>query len=249
MQEALDVTRRVEHSHFWFRGFRRFILPLLDDAANGRSDLRLLDCGCGTGYNLRFLQHYGRAFGFDLTPAALAHARSLGARAVRANIGAIPFRSECFDIVTSFDVMQYAQDDQATMIELARLLKRGGTLIVTAAAMPILRGGHAAFWPEVRRYDRARLKEIAIGAGLRVERVSYLFWTLFPMVLAARVASRWRTTATAGADDWEMQVPAAPLNAALTWLLRVEALLSRRITMPFGSSVLLVATKLDRAVS
>jgi len=243
MQEALDVTRRVEDSHFWFRGFRRFILPLLDDAADGRRDLRLLDCGCGTGHNLRLLQHYGRAYGFDLTPAALAYARDLGARAVHADIGAIPFQSESFDVVTSFDVLQYAQDDQATMTELARLLKRGGRLIVTAAAMPILRGGHAAFWPEVRRYDRARMKRIATGAGLHVERVAYLFSTLFPMLLAARVASRWRATAARDDNDWEMQVPPAPVNAGLTALLRLEAGLGRHMALPFGSSVLLVATK------
>jgi SAM-dependent methyltransferase len=243
MQEALEVTRRVEDSHFWFRGFRRFILPLLDAAASGRPDLRLLDCGCGTGYNLRLLERYGRAYGFDLTPSALAYARSLGARAVRAEIGAIPFRSASFDIVTSFDVMQYAHDDQAAMIELARLLKGGGTLIITAAAMPILRGGHAAFWPEVRRYDRARMMRIATGAGLQVERVRYLFWSLFPMLLAARIASRWRTAAALDGNDWEMQVPVAPVNQALTWLLRMEAWLSRSMSMPFGSSVLLVATK------
>src|SRR5690349_10016400 len=136
MQEALEVTRRVEDSHFWFRGFRRFILPLLDAAAGNRHDLRLLDCGCGTGYNVRLLQRYGRAFGFDLTPAALAYARDLGARAVRADISSIPFQSDSFDIVTSFDVLQYAADDHATMKELARLLRPGGTLIVTAAAMP-----------------------------------------------------------------------------------------------------------------
>jgi hypothetical protein len=44
-------------------------------------------------------------------------------------------------------------------------------------------------------------------------------------------------------DDWEMRIPPAPLNSTLSWILTAEAALSRRIPMPAGSSVLLVATK------
>jgi hypothetical protein len=40
-----------------------------------------------------------------------------------------------------------------------------------------------------------------------------------------------------------MRVPAAPINSALTGMLAVEAALSRRIPMPVGSSVLVVAAK------
>jgi SAM-dependent methyltransferase len=243
MDEALEATKRAERSHFWFRGFRRFILPILEDTSRGRPGLRLLDCGCGTGHNLRLLQRYGRAFGFDLTPSGLAFASETAAPLVRADISSIPFRSQTFDIVTSFDVLQYAADDRATMIELARLMRPGGTLVLTAAAMPILRGGHAAFWPEVRRYDRARMRHVAEGAALHVERVSYLFGTLFPMVLAARMAARLRAPRPNGGDDWEMRVPAAPINGTLSALLAAEAIAGRYVSPPFGSSVLLVAVK------
>jgi len=40
-----------------------------------------------------------------------------------------------------------------------------------------------------------------------------------------------------------MRIPAAPINAALTWVLSGEAAISRRIPMPVGSSVLVVARK------
>jgi SAM-dependent methyltransferase len=243
MDEALEATRQAERSHFWFRGFRRFIRPILDDAGRGRPGLRLLDCGCGTGHNLHLLQRYGRAFGFDLTPSGLDYARDAGAPLVRADISRIPFRPGTFDIVTSFDVLQYAADDQATMIELAGLLRPGGTLVLTAAAMPILRGGHAAFWPELRRYNRSRIRRLAQGAGLEVRRVSYLFGALFPFVLAARIASRFRPRRAAGADDWEMRVPSAPINGTLAAALAIEAIAARYASAPFGSSVMLVARK------
>jgi len=250
MDDLLDLTSRVEATHFWFRGFRRFVAPAIAKIAAGRRDLSLLDCGCGTGHNLAtLLQPYGSAFGFDLTPAGLAHARSAGLRLARADMAAIPFQSGRFDVVTSFDVLQYVRDDGGVMNEIARVIKPGGGLVVTAAALDLLRGGHAGTWPEVRRYTTSRMRSIVEGAGLTIRHLTYLFATLFPAMLAVRLAGRAGEAGRAGkegisgGDDWEMRVPAAPINSALTGMLAVEAALSRRIPMPVGSSVLVVAVK------
>jgi len=244
MDDLLDLTSRVEATHFWFRGFRRFVAPAIAEIAGARRNLRLLDCGCGTGHNLAtLLRPYGAAFGFDLTAAGLAHARAADLRLARADMAAIPFQSSCFDLVTSFDVLQYVGNDADVMKEMARVIKPGGGLIVTAAALDLLRGGHAGTWPEVRRYTTARMRSIVEGAGLRIHHATYLFATLFPAMLAVRLAGRAGKSGEAARDDWEMRVPAAPLNATLTGMLAVEAALSRRVPMPLGSSVLVVAAK------
>jgi SAM-dependent methyltransferase len=250
MDDLLDLTSRVEATHFWFRGFRRFVAPAIADLAGGRRDLYLLDCGCGTGHNLAtLLRPYGHTFGFDLTQAGLAYARAAGLRLARADMGAIPFQSGRFDVVTSFDVMQYARDDAHVLREMARVLKPGGGLVVTAAALDVLRGGHAGTWPEVRRYTTGRMRSIVEGAGLQVRHLTYLFASLFPAMLAVRAMGRAggtneaTGTGKASGDDWEMHVPPAPINAAVTGMLAVEAALSRRIPMPVGSSVLVVAVK------
>ena len=253
MDDLLDLTSRVETTHFWFRGFRKFVAPAIAEMAGGRRDLHLLDCGCGTGHNLAtLLRPYGSAFGFDLTPGGLAHARAAGLRLARADMAAIPFQSSRFDLATSFDVLQYVLDDAAVMKEIARVIKPGGGLVVTAAALDLLRGGHAGTWPEVRRYTTARMRSIVEGAGLEIRHLTYLFATLFPAMLAVRLAGRAGRAGEADragrvgevpGDDWEMRVPAAPINATLTGMLAVEAALSRRIPMPVGSSVLVVAVK------
>jgi ubiquinone/menaquinone biosynthesis C-methylase UbiE len=207
----------------------------------------LLDCGCGTGYNLvTLLQPYGRAFGFDLTPAGLLRARAAGLRLARADMSAIPFQSQRFDVVTSFDVMQYVADDAGVLKEMARILKPGGGIVVTAAALDVLRGGHAGTWPEVRRYTTRRMRSIVEGAGLQVRHLTYLFASLFPAMLAVRAVGRAGDAGQKGeasGDDWEMRVPPTPINAAVTGMLALEAALSRRVPMPVGSSVLVVAVK------
>jgi SAM-dependent methyltransferase len=244
MDDLLDLTSRVEATHFWFRGFRRFVAPALAEIAGDRRDLYLLDCGCGTGHNLAtLLRPYGHAFGFDLTPGGLAHGRAAGLPLARADMAAIPFPSGRFDLVTSFDVMQYVRDDAGVLQEMARVIKPGGGLVVTAAALDVLRGGHAGTWPEVRRYTTGRLRSIVEGAGLTVRHLTYLFASLFPAMLAVRAVGRTGEASEASRDDWEMRVPSAPINAALTGLLAMEAALSRRVPMPVGSSVLVVAVK------
>src|SRR6266850_5648774 len=191
MDNLLDLTSRVEATHFWFRGFRRFVAPAIAEVAGPRRDLHLLDCGCGTGHNLAtLLRPYGRAFGFDLTPGGLAHARAAGFPLARADMAAIPFQSSRFDLVTSFDVMQDVRDDDAVVTEMARVLKPGGGLVVTASALDVLRGGHAGTRPEVRRYTAASMRSIVERAGMTVRRMTYLFAVVFPAMLAVRRAGR-----------------------------------------------------------
>ena len=43
MEHLLRATALAEARHFWFRGFRRFVTPLLDTAAAGRAELQLLE--------------------------------------------------------------------------------------------------------------------------------------------------------------------------------------------------------------
>ncbi len=43
--------------------------------------------------------------------------------------------------------------------------------------------------------------------------------------------------------DTDISVPSAPVNAALSGMLSIEAALAQRIRMPLGSSLLVVARK------
>jgi ubiquinone/menaquinone biosynthesis C-methylase UbiE len=238
--ELLEDTRRAEATHFWFEGFRRFVAPMLRQVADGRRDLRLLDCGCGTGANLAMLREHGRAYGFDLLAGSTTDARG---RLARADVTRIPFRTGTFDVATAFDVLQCVDRDELAVAEMARVTRPGGAIVLTLAALDMLRGDHAEAWHELRRYTPARAERLVRAANLEVRHVSFMFGSVFPLMLGVRLAQRLSRPFRTEPVRMDMAIPPAPVNAALRAAVRAEAALARYVSLPVGSSLLVVASK------
>ena len=224
--------------------------PALARAVAGVPGPRILDCGCGTGSNLEMLRAYGRAVGFDLTATGVRFARAHGQTVARASIAAIPFRTGTLDLVTSFDVFQCLPEEieRAAIAEMARVLKPGGWVLLHVAALEILHGKHSVLSEEVRRYTPGRLRAIVERGGFQIDRLTFDHMSLLPLMLPVRM---WhRATAAGGhveAGEAEIAVPMAPVNAALTALVSLEALALRAVNMPIGSSLMCLARKTTRA--
>jgi SAM-dependent methyltransferase len=243
MDRLLEATARAERDHFWFRGFRKFVEPLVANAAGGRHP-RILDCGCGTGHNLRMLGRHGAVYGIDLTWAGLQYARAQGERSIAwATVAALPFESARFGLVTSFDVLYSLPDEieRAAIAEMYRVLEPGGTAIVNVAALETLKGNHSVLSAEIRRYNKPDLTRRLEAAGFRIVRASYTNFSILPLVAAVRFRQRFGGTHVE--TEEEITIPPRPLNAALSAMLAVEATALRVVNMPIGSSLLAVAVK------
>jgi hypothetical protein len=110
---------------------------------------------------------------------------------------------------------------------------------VQVPAFEWLYGEHdAAVWTK-RRYRRAEIAELLVGAGLTARRSAYRNALLFPAAAIARIAKRGRRSRDGARSDVR-PVP-APVNRVLSGVLALERQL--RIAFPFGLSVFCVGEK------
>ena len=110
---------------------------------------------------------------------------SRGERGVaRASVADLPFASDQFDLVTSFDVL-YALDDtveRKALDEMYRVLRPGGQVLINVAALKMLTGNHSVLGGEVRRYSRQELRDHLERTGFAVRRITYTNFLLLPLV-------------------------------------------------------------------
>lgn len=246
LSALLAATAEAEQSHFWFQGFRRFVRPFLEAAAEGRRDLVIADCGAGTGYNLLLLEEFGRAAGIELTPSGVTVARARGdRRMIRGDVTSLPIATASVDLATSFDVLYCLPDaaERAALDEMRRIVKPGGRVVINVAAMPGLAGEHSELTQEVRRYTKRTLAAALTRAGFSPTRITYTNAATVPIVAAVRALQRRGLMRARGGSARDMQTPPAAVNRVLSGALAAEAALLRRLDMPIGSSLLALARR------
>jgi SAM-dependent methyltransferase len=233
----------LEDWYWWYVARRTAAARFLRDHAPPERPLRILDAGCGTGGMLDLYRGWSDAVcvGTDLSAKALEYCRSRGHCSLTvSDITAMPFRAGSFDAVSALDVIEHVRDDERAIGEMARVLRPGGILVASVPAYSFLWGPHDEALHHCRRYEATGFRELIHRSGLRVEKQTYLLTALFPLAAAGRLAARHRPTCEGGA-----QVPRVPslVNQGLIGLMNLELAVARRVSLPFGLTVLAVARK------
>ena len=239
-----DEYRRMadlEGVSWWYVGMRRIaralLTPLLSAEGGPR---RILDAGCGTGWNLQDLSSMGETHGLDISPLAVITTRRRGGRVVQGDLLGLPYGAGSFDLVTSFDVLYHAwvKDDGQAIRELGRVLKPGGLILVKVPALKILWGAHDEAVHSRHRYTRDELEALLETNGLTLVRSTYANSLLFPVLLSRRFLDRLLKR---HGSDVAMLPPL--LERTFGALLSLEAALLSVVNLPIGASVFAIARK------
>lgn len=233
----------LEDTYWWFKGKDRVLLQLLKIAEAGKDGKqKILDVGCGTGRVLEDLGVYGDTYGVDFSTTAIAFCRKRGLQRLACGTGeALPFQEGVFDLITALDVFCHREtrDNKAAIRELARTLKSGGALILSEPAFMFLYGPHDESQHTKQRYNASEIRGLMDSCGLRVEKISYFNFILFPLVIAHRLFRKW----SGGSSESDLEEINPVLNGLFSSLLSFEAMLIRFMNLPVGSSVICLARK------
>ncbi|MFS8086268.1 MAG: methyltransferase domain-containing protein, partial [Acidobacteriota bacterium] len=203
---------------------------------------RILDVGCGTGANLQMLSEFGEAEGVDVSVEALEFCRARGLAKVKQGAAeSLPYEDEAFDMVTALDVVEHLDDDIAGLKEMRRVLRPGGRAVLFVPAFMFLWGVQDDISHHRRRYTLPELKRKLREAGLTAERATYANLTFFAPILIGRLLMRltgWRPAS-------ENNITIGALNGLLGRLFSAESWWFRRMSFPFGVSIVCVAKRTD----
>jgi SAM-dependent methyltransferase len=250
----VEVMARVEAHHWWYRGLRDAVAKSLERSVPGLpSRPRVLDAGCGTGENLRFLRELlnpSYLGGFDNSEEALAFARQKaeGADVYRSDICDPVIHVDELDLVVSLDVVYIPGAERALegLRRLAARLRRNGLLILNLPAYDWLYSEHDVAIQTSQRFTEKRVTALLANLGLSVELSSYRLCFLFPMVALARLPGIWgaRRRPDRSARSDLHAAPGALANRILFAILKAENdLIARGVRLPWGSSVFAIGRK------
>lgn len=104
----------------------------------------------------------------DISEPALAQLAGRGGLVQTAQINALPYSDNSFDLVCALDIVEHVEDDRGALDELCRVAKPGATLLLSTPMHP---GYWTAFDDMVghyRRYQPEQLKQLLAERQLEV---------------------------------------------------------------------------------
>jgi SAM-dependent methyltransferase len=233
----------TDQSHWWFRSKAALVATALRRTARrpaGRG--WLVDIGAGSGGVTAMLGWPpDRTVMVEGNEDLAGQARQRhGLTPLRSSVHHVPLADGTADVVCLLDVIEHLHDPVSALREAARVLAPDGRLVVN---VPAHRWLWSAFDEEVghlRRYTRSSMRAELGAAHLEPLLLGHTFsWLVPPMWLMRKALSG--ETAELGFDR------ASPaIDRAASALTLGERALLGRVALPFGTSVLCVATRRTR---
>jgi len=233
---AYLAEAKIEATHWWFVERRRLFATLIRKSKIPL-DANVVDVGTGTGANLRLLKQMGyeRVTGIDPSEDAARWCAEKGLGNVRAgDIRALPLADASVDLLLATDVIEHVAEDEQAVAEICRVLRPGGTALITVPAFSSLWGLQDIKSHHYRRYRMAPFLRLLERSSLVIEKKFYFNYLLFvPIYVARQVISLFGVEL-----DSENEVNNVVLNRLLGLVFRFDVTTAPFLKPPFGVSIL-----------
>jgi len=234
----------VEHYHWWFRARREALKEILSNI-NDISKKSVLDVGCGTGGNLNLLfRSFKIRDGIDNNPDAIYYAeKKSNGKVLQHDANAISEIESRYDLVSFLDVLYHKNIINYVKIlkDTLGILNKGGYILIADGAFDILSGQHSVHVEGARRFKKKELIVELEKIGYEVITSRYWGVLLFFLIFFKRRIFEKLSKSSASSNIEKLQ----PLKNNLIYLLvSWERRFMKYFSMPFGSSIFVLARKI-----
>jgi len=211
--------------------YNRWLLSLLKKHLSGN----ILEIGAGIGNFTLYLQKYGTVTALDIDKYYISKLKKIVTKPDLAGYGDIEkaeyyFANKKFDCIVCLNVLEHIKNDQIALKNMYSLIKKGGKLLLLVPAHQFAYTPMDKALGHFRRYTKKSLSKMAIEVGFEVNNIRYynlpgiIGWFVNGKLLRKKLIPKSQL----GMFD-KVSVP---------WLT-----LEKKLPVPFGLSVMLIATK------
>src|SRR3989344_7208057 len=238
----MDITEykniyELEDEHWWYAGMRHIFITTIRSYIKNNEKIKILDVGCGTGYNIKIMRKFGEVYGIDYSKEAIKFCKLNKVKNVKiASAEKIPFKDNTFDLVTSFEVLYHKgiKDDNKALQEIKRVCKKNGIIVIRLPAFNILKRKHDNQVHGIRRYNKKAIIKMCKNLNIKIEKITYLNALPFlPLVIIASLERIFNPKV-----DSDIKKTNKLINNILKYYLLLEGKIINKINLPFGTSIL-----------
>lgn len=243
-----EAMYQVEEQLWWYKILHERVYEAIKAEFGDKTDIKILDAGCGTGGMLSFLaaKGYKQIQGFDFNDAAVEFSKNRGLHVSQASILELKgmFETDGFDVVICNDVLYQFEDEEIknALLDILSLLKPNGKFISNNNAFEAFRGTHDIAVGSKKRFVLADFKKY-LGAQ-KIVKATYWSFFLSPLIFLVRFVQRLQLRfgkVNLAEIKSDVSLPSPFLNSFFYRLVKFESRLSSNF--PFGSSLFLIITK------
>lgn len=233
----------MESCHWWFVSKRNLVKYLIK--ALKISPAYILDVGSGTGGNILSFNEFGKTFGIDLYEKSINFCRKRGLKnIIQSQAEQMGYKDNTFDIITCLDILEHTLDPLKVLLEIKRVLKDTGKIIITVPAFNFLWSQHDVMYCHLRRYKRRAFIHNLQKAGFKIEKINYFFFTSF-LIAAPSIMAQKLLRSKIFYPKAIYKLPHKLLNEFLYFLFKIEIKISDIFRLPFGTTLYAVVSKED----
>ncbi len=240
-----------EQNFFWSSSRNRLFKRIVYNNLNPTGKTKYLEIGCATG---DFIQQIIGNENLEITGSEIYLKALIKIQKYFPSVNFIQYDvtkgiiGEQFDIIAAFDVIEHIDNDVEAISNINKMLRQGGSLIISVPQHKFLWGKLDEILKHKRRYTRNDLVTKLKENGFDIIYTTSFLFVLFPLMVISRILDKGGHPANFDTQDSMALEKRVKFTNALNWIfdlcMRVDEFLIRiGISLPFGGTLVIIAQK------